>query len=574
MRSPEPDRGENLILLVGPPNVGKSVLFNRLTGVDVGMANYPGTTVDYTRARVNLGGQEVTVIDAPGTYSLSPSNEAEEVTAALMEREPSAVICTLDASHLATDLYLLLEVLQRGRPTILVLNRMDLLHERGQSINVDELTRQLEIPVLETVAIKGWGMDEVRGTLESILSDQVPGPPVPRAASWEYAEQLAGQVLVGIDRGTSRRQHWGDLLMQPWPGLPLVAIALVVTLGMVVGLGLLLRQWLLLPLFRGLVIPAIVGLVEQVLSPGTLRNIVVGEYGFLTKGLEWPFTLVMPYVMSFYLALSLLEDSGYLPRLGVLLDGLLNRIGLSGQGIIPILLGYGCGIPAIMATRALETRRQRAMVAILVSLSVPCIAQTGAFISLLAAQSVTALVAVGMVAVTALAASGLLLNRVMPGVRPPSLMEVPELLLPQADVMGKKLWIRTKHYLSDAVPAVIAGVAFAALLYETGAVLPIARALRPVVSNWLMLPEEAAVPLLLGIFRRELTVLPLLDMALTPLQLFVGAVVALFYVPCIAMVAVLMREFGTLLTAGVLLGTTTFAFAAGGVLARLGMLIL
>lgn len=568
------ERPDELVLLVGPPNVGKSVIFNQLTGVDVGMANYPGTTVDFTRASVRLGGRDVTIIDAPGTYSLSAANEAEEVTVALLARQPSVVVCVLDAGHLQTDLHLLFEVLKQERPTVLVLNRVDLLHEKGRSIDVDELARGLGVAVVETVAVTGSGMVEVRNTVEGLLlSPRIP-PPIPAEWSWKDAELMASRVLRGVEGAPSRRQLWGDLLMRPWPGLPLAIAALAVSVGLMMGMGMMLRQWLLLPLFRGMIIPWIVGVVEGILPAGIFRSVMIGEYGFLTKGLEWPFTLVMPYVLSFYLILSVLEDSGYLPRLGVLLDGLLNRIGLSGQGVIPILLGYGCGIPAIMSSRALESRRQRALVAILVSLSVPCIAQTGAFISLMAASSAVSLVALGAVAVLALAGAGTALNRLMPGVRPPTLMEVPELLMPRAGVIAKKLWVRTKHYLADAVPPVIGGVAFAALLYETGMVLILGRALRPVVSWWLMLPEEAAVPLLLGIFRRELTVLPLLDMSLSPLQLFVGATVALLYVPCIAMVAVLIREFGARFAGGVLLGTTAVAFAVGGFLARLGNLFL
>ncbi len=565
-----------LILLIGPPNVGKSVIFAELSGMDVAMANYPGTTVDYTEGEAIFGDSRARLIDVPGTYTLEASNEAEEVAVKMLDREPDLVVCVLDAVNMESSIYLALQVLSHRLPTLVAVNRMDLLRERGAKLDVPALSRALGADVITTAAVAGEGLDALRESIGAALGaadDLRPAdrPPV----SWRQAERIRHTVLQQENRSVStRREIIGDATMRPWPGLLIALGALAAVFAVVVGLGMALRQYLLLPIFTGTIIPHIVSLVREVVPPGLPQNIMVGEYGFLTKGIEWPFTLVMPYVLSFYLALSFLEDTGYMSRLGVLLDGLLGKIGLSGAGIIPLLLGYGCGIPAIMSTRALSSRKNRLTVSLMVSLSVPCMAQTGAFISLLAARSIGALAFMAALSIVALAATGVILGRILPGHTAPTLMEIPEILMPRPGVLAKKLWIRAKHFVGDAVPAVVGGVGVAAVLYETGLMIHLGRALRPVVAGWLHLPEEAAVPILLGIFRRELAVLPLLDMNLTTLQLVVGSVVGLFYVPCVAMVAALMREFGAGFAVTILVITTVFAFLLGGIVANVGILLL
>ncbi|MCP1662612.1 MULTISPECIES: ferrous iron transporter B [Methanocalculus] len=562
---------ESQVLLIGPPNIGKSVIFNRLSGIHVGMANYPGTTVDYTEGIARFGDIRAHIVDTPGTYTLTASNEAEEVAVAFLEKRPDLVVCVLDASHLESSIFLALQVLEFGLPTLVVVNRMDLCRERGLHLDSDALSKELGVPVLTTIALDGDGVDELRDRISAALSGDLPEPGRRQDASWELAESIKNRVIQR--RGGSKerlRDRIGDASMRPWPGILIALLVMASVFGIVLGLGMGLRQFILLPIVRDFIIPLIVTGVDALVDPGLLRNILVGDYGFLTKGIEWPLTLIMPYVLSFYLALCILEDSGYLPRLGVMLDGLLTKIGLSGPSIIPLLLGYGCGIPAIISTRALASRKNRLMVALMASISIPCIAQTGAFISLLAAQSPLALVFVAFLSFVTLIASGVILNRLIPGRTMPMVMEMPDLLMPRARMIGKKMWVQTRHYLVEAVPAVVGGVAVAAILYETGWMARLGTFMSPLVTGWLRLPEEAAVPLLLGIFRRELTVLPLLDMNLSVLQLVVGAVVALYYVPCIAMMAILYREFGAYFALLTFVITTVLAFFIGGLIAHTG----
>lgn len=574
------------ILLIGPPNVGKSVFFGQLTGLEVRVSNYAGTTVDYREGQLTLSGRDFTLIDVPGTYTLDASNEAEEIAVEMLNQEPGAVICVLDALNLESSLYLLLQILESGVPVIPVINRMDLLDQKNYQLDVKLLSRELKLPVLPAVAVEGQGLGELTQNLEKILlSENKSGSETYRPDDnlqidneeqrWRQAENLYHKVINKEgEQKVSTREKWGNLLIQPWPGFPLAAVIMSIFFGLVVGAGMGIRNFLLLPFFERLIFPPIIYIIEAAVSPGVIRNILIGEYGFLIKGLEWPLALVFPYIISFYSGLSLLEDSGYLPRLGVLLDSIFARIGLGGSGIIPLLLGYGCAIPGITATRALDSYRERLIVSTVICLSVPCIAQTGAFISLLAEQSILVVLALFIFSLLFLGLSAGLMSRFLEGSRPETVVEIPELLWPRIRVVGKKIWLRIKNFLVGGELHMIYAIALAAVLYETGVLLYLGRLIQPVVTGWLRLPAEAANPLILGIVRRELTVLPLLEMNLTSLQLFVAALVGLFYVPCIAVFAVLNSEFNLKVTGMVLFITVFTSFFLGGLVSRLGGLFL
>ncbi len=592
------------ILLMGAPNVGKSAIFNRLTGLNVRVANYTGTTVDFASGTMKLDSEIINLIDVPGTYSLCATCEAERVAVEMvcgktgkdcprtappvcccdsgnvevdLDKPPDLIVYVLDAGNFEGGLYLLLQLLELEAPLLVALNRSDLAREKGYFIDIEALSEQLNIPVVPTIAVSGDGLDHLREKILASLgsNEQKRTEKQQLKATWDNVEKIVDQVFFKREPPVnSNRDKWDQLLTRPWPGLPLAAVIMLVIFAGIVGIGMGLRQFLLLPLFRGLIIPPLVMLVSELLPPGIIQNIFIGEYGFLVKGLEWPFTLVLPYVLSFYTVLNLVEDSGYMPRLAILLDGLFNRIGLAGSGIIPLTLGYGCGIPAIMASRSLSSRKERLIVTILVCLAVPCISQTGAFIALLAARSAAVMISVFLFSWLVMITAGLIMNRFIKGEQLESMVEIPDLLLPRLDGIMKKLYLRLKLYITDGALPMIGAVAVAAVLYETGIMAALGRAISPLVTGWLRLPEEAAAPLVLGILRRELSVLPLIDLDLTTLQLFTGAIVGLFYVPCIAILATVAREFKPLFALFILLLTTGLAFIVGGVIARLGALFM
>jgi len=560
------------ILLIGPPNVGKSVLFNRLTGLEVGMANYPGTTVDYKKGKASVGGDECHLIDVPGTYTLDASNQAEQIAVDMLEDDPGGVVCVLDAKNLESSLYLLLQVLEHEIPTVAVINRVDLIKER---LDVEYLSKIMGVPVIKTVATKGKGIEELRGLISELIGGQIAPGAKEMKASWELAEELDRKVKKkGLGEGKSKKGRWGDLLVKPFPGILLAIVIMGFMFLLVVGAGLAMRRFIFLPIFDLYVFPPIVSVVERFTSEGAVRNILVGEYGFLIKAIEWPIGLVLPYIISFYTALSILEDSGYMPRLAVLLDGLFNKMGLSGAAIIPLLLGYGCAIPSIMSTRTMVGNKKRVIVSAMVCLSVPCVAQSGAFIALLAERSIMLVFVVFLFSLVTAFLFGLVLGKLFKIKKTPMIQEVPDLLVPDWRMFGKKLWIRVKNFLTNGALPMIYIIGAAAVLFETGLLDHVGRLLEPLVTGWLGLPSEASTPLILGIFRRELAVLPLLDMELTNLQLFVGAVIALFYVPCVAVLGMIAKEFGAKVSAVILLFTIFFSMLIGGLIFQIGGILL
>ncbi len=557
---------------MGLPNVGKSVVFSKLTGMDVMVSNYAGTTVEFAEGKLKLGDDQFILKDVPGVYNIEAArDEAEKVAVRMLQSKPSAVICVLDATNLESSLHLLTQVLEYDLPVLAVLNKQDLAQKRNTDINHDYLQSVFQIPITPTVATTGEGFQALLKKLFDVVTAGKPRRHIPDKQDydrWQNIENIIAKAVrmrPGADSGQKQ-----DILIKPWPGIPIAIALMAVMFATVIGLGMGLRQFVLLPFFRDLLFPQLENLVNAFIEQPLLRNILIGEYGFLIKGIEWPFSLVLPYVISFYMVLSILEDSGYLPRLGILLDGVFAKIGLNGSCVIPLLLGYGCGIPAIMATRTLPSRKLRIIIAQMVCFAVPCVSQTGAFISLLAERSIAAVIGIFLVSLAAMVLIGLVLDKVLKRPLPHTLVELPQLLWPKPRTLFKKVLMRVRRFIVDgAVPMIIA-VFFASLLYELGVLKAAGEFLSPVISGWLNMPSEAAVPLILGIVRRELTVLPLIDMDLTSVQFFTGAIVALFYVPCIAMIASLAKEFSIKVAAATLFATTFAALFLGGIVARVG----
>lgn len=566
------------ILLVGNPNVGKSVIFSKLTGMDVMTANYTGTTVTYTMGKIEFIRKKGVLIDVPGTYSLEATSPAEKVAVDFLNdaTEKDVIICVLDATNLERNLSLALQVKEYGLPTIFALNLVDVAESQGITIDVKKLEAELGAPVIPTVAIRNIGLrnilfktweivDEHKGQAGEKLNDK---------ERWEEAGRISNLVQTTEHREPTFLEKLGDMTLKPWPGLPIAALVLMISLGIVVGLGKALRALVFLPIVNNLVVPFMTRIVSLFVTEGIIFNVLVGEYGVLVKGIEWPFALILPYVFLFYIVLSFLEDSGYLPRLGVLVDSVLSRLGIHGGNIVPLIMGYGCAIPAILGTKASTSYKERIVVSVLVSVAVPCAAQTGAFIALLGDHSILLLILVYMISFITLVVSGIIMNKMVDGTPQPMLLEIPNILRPDRQSLLKKIWFRTKGFMLEAEVPMLLGVAFAALVAETGMLDSLSSYVEPLVVSWLGLPKEATIGLLLGIIRRELAVLPMLEMNLTTLQLFVGAVVALFYIPCLSVVGVLTKEFGLKVSATISAATIIMAFLFGGIINHLGNFLL
>ena len=366
------------ILLMGNPNVGKSVIFSRLTGVKVIISNYPGTTVSYTRGFMKLGEETVEVIDVPGTYTLEPTCEAEEVTLQMLHTG-DIVINVVDATNLERNLYLTLQLLERDIPVVVALNIWDDTKHRGIHVDLDKLRELLGVEIIPTVAITGQGIKEL---VENIHKATLPDTPV-RSRDERWA--TIGSIIDQVQHVTHRHHTWLEYLedasVKPLTGGIIALTVLASAFFIVRFVGESLISYVFNPLFNHLWAPVLLRLSDLLGGTGFPHDILIGKitggevnfiesFGLLSSGLYVPFAMVLPYIIAFYLVLGLLEDVGYLPRLAVLMDTVMHRLGLHGYAIIPTLLGLGCNVPAVLATRILESKRERFIAATLVSIAV------------------------------------------------------------------------------------------------------------------------------------------------------------------------------------------------------------
>lgn len=540
------------ILLMGNPNVGKSVLFSRLTGVKVVTSNYPGTTVDFTKGFMKLGEEQAEVIDVPGTYTLEPTCEAEEIAARMLEGGDIAVN-VVDATNLERNLYLTLQLLERHIPVIVALNMWDDTKHRGINIDVAKLEQILRVPVATTVALTGQGIKELVERIPQAIS-----PPEPTRTAderWAAVGRITAQVQTMFHRHHTVLEHLGDASIKPFPGLLIAALIIFASFMVIRFIGESLINYILDPLFNNYWAPVLLKLSSLLGSGGFFHDILVGKlvngeidfmqsFGVLTTGLFITFGAVLPYVLSFYLVLGFLEDLGYLPRLAVLLDNLMHRIGLHGYAIIPTMLGLGCNVPAIMATRILESKRERFIAATLISIGVPCASLQAMIFGLVGAQGMGYVAMVYGTLFVVWAVLGFILNLTVKGFSPELLIEIPPYRLPKLRPSVSKLWMRISGYLREAVPIIFLGIFVITILYTLGVFDHIASFFAPVVSGLFGLPKEAVSAIAIGFLRKDMALGMLGTLSLSAGQLVIGSVVLATFFPCIASFVILARELG------------------------------
>ncbi len=560
------------ILLVGNPNVGKSVVFSRLTGVRTIASNYPGTTVEFTRGFMRLGEEQAEVVDVPGCYSLDPSSRAEEVAVRMLEEGADVVVAVLDATHLERSLYLTLQLLERKLPVVVALNIWDETKHKGIEIDVGRLEEFLRVPVVPTVAITGAGIRDLVAAFSRTASPEVrPHTPAER---WEDIGKIIAEVQWLHHRHHTLLERLQDASVRPLTGLPIAALVAVAVFAAVRYSGEGLINYVFNPLFEHAWRPLLERLSAWLGGAGFFHQLLIGKlfageidfaqsFGLFSTGLYIPVAAVLPYILVFYLCLSLLEDSGYLPRLAVLLDVVFHRLGLHGFAVIPMILGLGCNVPGLMATRVLESRRERLIACTVLSLGVPCVALQAMIFGLLGPYGLRYVLAVyGTLAVVWLL-SGLVLNRVLKGFAPELFLEIPPYRVPSARVLPGKLWLRMKGFLREAVPLVLAMVLVVNLLYAAGLFKALAELTAPVVSGLWGLPEEAVAPLILGFLRKDVAAGMLAPLKLSAEQRVIACTLLAVTFPCIAAFVVMLRELGwrdllkavgIMLTAAVLVG--------------------
>ena len=648
------ETGENRlrrVAIVGSPNVGKSVVFNNLTGAYVTVSNYPGTTVEVARGKGRIGGQQIEVIDTPGMYSLVPITEEERVARRIvLEEATDLVLHVTDAKNLDRMLPFTLQLVEAGLPVVLVVNMMDEARREGISLQQEVLEERLGIPVLTTVATTGEGMKRLRqeisggeqpnvtgrqparnvnygeqlegalGELERLLdgnhtvsrratallllqgdrdtasrlretqgcsydairavadraAEETTGPlsyRIAMARQRSANEILREVVTFGPARGRALSERLSHLMTNPWTGVPILLLVVYYVLYQFVGVfgaGTLVRL-LEGKVFDGLVNPFFDRLIEAWVPWKVLQDLLVHDYGLLTLGLRYSFGIILPIVGTFFLVFSVLEDSGYLPRLASLIDRLFKKIGLNGRAVIPMVLGLGCDTMATMVTRTLETVRERVIATLLLALAVPCSAQLGVMLAILGGRPAAFWVWLGVVGLNLLFV-GYLAARAMPGRRPTFFLEFPPLRLPKLTNVVVKTYARMKWYLLEVLPLFLAASVLIWLGNITGAFQWTISLLAP-LARALGLPAQMGKVFLFGFFRRDYGAAGLYDLQSAGLlsgnQLVVAAVTLTLFVPCVANFMMMVKERGTKTAVGMFLFILPYAFLAGFALSLL-----
>jgi ferrous iron transport protein B len=535
------------VLLVGNPNVGKSSIFSRLTGVEVACSNYPGTTVGYCTGTIRYGEGKAELVDVPGTYSLSAQSQAEKVATDMLHTG-DIIIDVVDATNLERNLYLTLQVLETGKPTVVALNMADDARHRGVIIDSKRLEEVLGVPVVETVAVTGEGIKVLSERLADARRVKVDRTEEER---WAQVGRIVGEVQALHARGHTVFEAMEDATIKPLTGIPIALAVLFTAFTIIINLGNWAVGTFLDPFFIGYYVPALNGLLGPVLPEGIAHDMllgqgtdIVGGLGLLTAGVYVPAAMILPFVALFYFVLGILEDVGYLPRLATLMDNVMHRLGLHGSAVIPAVLGLGCRVPGILATRILETRKQRFIAATLMSICIPCLAQNAVIIGLLSRHGMRyVLIVYGTLALLYVLA-GLALNRIVKGESPEMLLEIPPYRMPMMSSLAKKTWMHVRHFIFEAVPYILLGVFAVNVLKISGVLDAFSDAVSPVMAGLFGLPREAAIALIMGFLRKDFAVGMLAPIAMTPMQLTVASTLLVTYAPCLATLTVLYRELG------------------------------
>jgi len=544
------------IYLIGNPNVGKSVVFSRLTGVQVISSNYPGTTVELTKGYLSLGREKIEVVDLPGTYSLEPTSSAEEVAVSLLRehtKDQIAVINILDAANLERNLLLTLQLIEDGFSAIACLNMCDDAAHRGVSIDIKKLEEILRIPVIPTCAVTGAGIKLLIDMIKE--ARPVSMPRLSREERWQMIGGIVEQVQRLEHRHHSFREAVEDASVRPVTGLIMAAGVIYASFKIVRFAGEFIINKITDPIFINLYQPILERMTFYWQEKGFWFHLLIGDLingkidfkqslGVLTTAPYIEFGMVLPYVVSFYLILSLLEDIGYLPRLAILLDNILHRLGLHGYAIIPVLLGFGCNVPGILSTRVLESKRERFIAATMISIGVPCVPLQAMIFGLLGAFGGFYVAGVYATLLSIVLILGLVLNRVMPGDSPEFLLELPPFRFPPLSALAKKLYFRIKGFLIEAVPVVMMGVLAVNILLYFKLFDFVTGIFAPIMHGLFGLPKESIVALIIGFFRKDVAVGMLMPLALSAKQLFISAVLLAISFPCIATFLVLCKELG------------------------------
>jgi ferrous iron transport protein B len=630
------------VALAGNANVGKSALFNYLSGLHQHMGNWPGKTIEKAEGTLKFRGHQIDIIDLPGIYSLSTFSTEEVISRQYIAKEkPDIVINVIDSSVLERNLFFTLQLLELEAPLVIALNMADLAKERGVHIHSEKLSKKLGVPVIPIIATKGTNVSKLmeavvksarhrpkqirqafRADLEkeiSEISKEASGLSLGYPPTWIAIKLLEGdkgitkrvqakspalikkieKILDGLKKTTGQdgsvvisseryaaaeriarecmyfsksdvplSQKLDAVLLNRFSGyLFLLAIAAAAFFFIFI-FGDFASQHLLeyLGALKESLRPLLgSGILQSAILDGVLEGIIAG------------LSIALPYLIPFYIILAILEDSGYLARMAFLMDAAMQKIGLHGKAFIPILLAYGCNVPACLSCRVLELQRDRLLASFVVTL-VPCAAVTVVIMGLvgkfLGLEWALALYALNLLVILVL---GRLALKLLPGEPVGLIMEMPSYKVPALKNIAMASWQKLRSFVLMAFPIIIVSTFIIKLTELLGYLGPISEVISPITVGWLGLPAAAGIILIFGVLRKELTIIMLaallgtaaFDTVLTPVQMITFAVVTMFYVPCAATMAALRKEQGLKNALMISAFEIAFAIVLAGIVSRL-----
>ena len=546
------------VALVGNPNVGKSSTFNMLSGKYAEVSNYPGTSISVAWSKMEFG----ILVDTPGIYDLNEQTKVAEITRKHLENS-DIIINVVNALTLERDLKLTMQLLEKNYNVILVINQVDQAEKHGKQINYAEL-EEMGVKIIKTIATKGIGREEI---IREITSDGLAICGInTHKANVCLSNVSSRQSSISSSKLDKFFLHpiWG------WGAVVFILYALFIFLGILVS-GIVV-DWLV-DLMQQRYIPIITSITQNLLGNNVISDIFVGEFGILTMVVQSIIGVLLPLIIGFYIIMAFLEDSGYIPRIAILTKKFFNFLGLNGDAVIPILLGFGCSVMGTISTRILATKKERIIATSLIAIAIPCAAQQGIIFSMLAKiNSFGYWIAYVGIMIFLIAISGIIMNRFLPGNMTKFAMELPILRMPSIRNCYRKTLYRVKDFLLETFPVFSISSVFITVLYRYGTLSWIEKKLSWIVENWLQLPSAFSNVFVMGIIRRDMASLEVLNIShnfpASNTQVFTSVIVISLFVPCINAMVVISKELGWRLATFLWVGTFILSIFVGGVVSR------
>jgi ferrous iron transport protein B len=620
------------ILLIGQPNVGKSSLLNSLVGPRVEISNYPGTTVELTEAKKVFRNTEINFVDTPGIYSISDRSQEEKVTEkSLFESDADGTVVIIDTTSLERGLYLVLQILEAKTSMVIALNFLEEAQQKGVKVDYKKLSRLLKVPVVPINAVTGKGInkllnkifriksnqetfeveyddhieqaiDKVSSEVESDLSsrfvairalegdqhfykylqdkkiikktkqDLEEHPELAKDISvtrYGTASFVAEKVtkLSPLEKGKEFEEKIDHFLLHKIWGPIITGLSLLLIFGILLKLGNLTQSFLM-------------GWTENLtanLGNDSLLSLILTQ-GLI--GLTTGVSIALPYILLFYLLLGLLEDMGVLSRFIVNTERILKKIGLPGKSFVPLILGLGCTVPAIKATRILSSKKEQFHAASMLAF-VPCSSRIAIIMGIVGFYGGVGLaLLVFITLITSGLVWALIIKKILSTEENPLLLELPLYRRPLVKNILVKAWIRMKDFVYIVIPLLmVGGMAYGALdLFEiTDSIIePLS-----FIPQWLRLPQETVIPLVFGFLQKDLTGTMLISVlrnnissALSSLQLYIFGLASTIGIPCVIAWGMLWKEFGFKRSFGLTVSSIVYGFLITGLIARVVSLIL